>query len=56
MNKKSFAEFKNFISNGTNNFYEIGPKKTLLNFLPRTEDINTYPFCSFEDINNHAQG
>ena len=50
------STIKNFISNGTTNFYEIGPKKTLLNFLPRTEDINTYPFCSFEDINNHAQG
>jgi malonyl CoA-acyl carrier protein transacylase len=48
------STIKKFISNGTNNFYEIGPKKTLLNFLPRRDDINTYPFCSFEDINNYV--
>ena len=48
------STIKKFISNGTNNFYEIGPKKTLLNFLPRRNDINTYPFCSFEDINNYV--
>ena len=24
------------------------------NFLPRTKEINAYPFCSFEDINNHV--
>ena len=48
------STIKNFISNGTTNFYEIGPKKTLLNFLPRTNDINIYPFCSYEDINNYV--
>ena len=48
------STINNFISNGTNDFYEIGPKKTLLNFLPRTDDMKTYPFCSFEDINNYV--
>ena len=48
------STINNFISNGTNDFYEIGPKKTLLNFLPRKDEIKTYPFCSFEDINNYV--
>ncbi|MAV82125.1 MAG: hypothetical protein CMI90_01510 [Pelagibacteraceae bacterium] len=43
-----------FISKEVNNFFEIGPKKTLLNFLPKNENIITCPFCSYEDINNYV--
>ena len=45
---------ESFISKDIKEFYEIGPKKTLLNFLPKRDDIKTYPFCSFEDINNYV--
>ena len=43
-----------FLSLGVNQFYEIGPKRTLLNFLPKKEVINSYPFCSFEDISKYV--
>jgi|TARA_B110000093_G_scaffold152188_1_gene167060 [acyl-carrier-protein] S-malonyltransferase len=45
---------ENFIVKDIKEFYEIGPKKTLLNFLPKSDNIKTYPFCSFEDINNYV--
>ncbi len=45
---------KKILDNETKEFYEIGPKKTLLNFLPKESEIKTYPFCSFEDINNYV--
>jgi [acyl-carrier-protein] S-malonyltransferase len=32
-------------------FIEIGPKKTLLNFLPKDFQGEKYAFCSIEDIN-----
>ena len=33
-------------------FIEIGPKKTLLNFLPKDFQGEKYSFCSIEDIKN----
>ena len=44
----------NYLDYGITEFYEIGPKKTLLNFIPKIDDIKTYPFCSYEDINNYV--
>ena len=35
-----------------NTFIEIGPKKTLLNFLPRDFQGDKYSFCRYEDIKN----
>ncbi len=44
----------NYLDHGITEFYEIGPKKTLLKFIPKVDDIKTYPFCSYEDINNYV--
>ena len=33
-------------------FIEIGPKKTLLNFLPKDFSGDKYSFCNVEDIKN----
>ena len=33
-------------------FIEIGPKKTLLNLLPKDLNVEKYSICSTEDINN----
>ena len=35
-----------------NTFIEIGPKKTLLNFLPKDFQGEKYSLCNIEDINN----
>ena len=35
-----------------NTCIEIGPKKTLLNFLPRDFQGEKYSLCNIEDINN----
>ena len=36
----------------TDKFIEIGPKKTLLNFLPRDYKGEKYSLCNLEDLNN----
>ncbi len=43
---------KTIIEKKIDTFIEIGPKKTLLNFLPRDFEGKSYSFCSIEDINN----
>ena len=43
---------KTIIEKKIDTFIEIGPKKTLLNFLPRNFLGESYSFCSIEDINN----
>ncbi len=43
---------KTILKNEINTFIEIGPKKTLLNFLPKDYDGEKYSFCNIEDINN----
>ena len=43
---------KTIIEKKIDTFIEIGPKKTLLNFLPRDFVGKSYSFCSIEDINN----
>ena len=43
---------KTIMSEEINTFIEIGPKKTLLNFLPKDFQGEKYPLCSIEDIRN----
>ena len=43
---------KTILNYEINTFIEIGPKKTLLNLLPKDFLGEKYSFCSFEDINN----
>ena len=43
---------KNILNEEINTFIEIGPKKTLLNFLPKYFQGEKYSFCSIEDIKN----
>ncbi len=43
---------KNILNEETHAFIEIGPKKTLLNFLPRDYLGEKHSFCNLEDINN----
>ena len=43
---------KTLLKQDTQTFIEIGPKKTLLNFLPRDFQGNKYSFCNIEDIIN----
>ena len=43
---------KSILKNEIDTFIEIGPKKTLLNFLPRDYQGEKYCFCSIEDLNN----
>ncbi len=43
---------KTILSEDINTFIEIGPKKTLLNFLPKYFHGEKYSFCSIEDIVN----
>ena len=43
---------KTIIEKKIDTFIEIGPKKTLLNFLPRDFAGKSYSFCGIEDINN----
>ena len=43
---------KNILNKEINTFIEIGPKKTLLNFLPRNFKGEKFQFCSIEDIKN----
>ena len=42
----------NILNKEINTFIEIGPKKTLLNFLPKDFQGEKYSFCSIEDIKN----
>ncbi len=43
---------KTILNYEINTFIEIGPKKTLLNLLPKDFLGEKYSFCSFEDTNN----
>ena len=43
---------KNILKEEINTFIEIGPKKTLLNFLPKDFNGEKYSFCNQEDIRN----
>ena len=43
---------KTILKDEIDTFIEIGPKKTLLNFLPKDFRGNKYSICSIEDINN----
>ena len=43
---------KSILREDIDTFIEIGPKKTLLNFLPRDFQGNKYSFCCHEDIKN----
>ena len=43
---------KSIMNKKIDTFIEIGPKKTLLNFLPRDFDGEKYSFCSIEDMKN----
>ena len=42
---------KTILNNQISTFIEIGPKKTLINFLPKDFKGEKYSFCSLEDIN-----
>ena len=43
---------KTILNEEIHTFIEIGPKKTLLNFLPRNFQGEKYSFCNMEDIHN----
>ena len=43
---------KTILNEEINTFIEIGPKKTLLNFLPKDFPGEKYSFCNLEDIRN----
>ena len=43
---------KTILNEDIHTFIEIGPKKTLLNFLPKDFQGEKYSFCSIEEINN----
>ena len=43
---------KTILNKEIDTFIEIGPKKTLLNFLPKDFQGDRYSFCSIEDIEN----
>ena len=43
---------KTILKDEIDTFIEIGPKKTLLNFLPKDFQGNKYSICSIEDIND----
>ncbi len=43
---------KNILNDEINTFIEIGPKKTLLSFLPKDFNGEKYSFCNLEDIRN----
>ncbi|MDC3114271.1 acyltransferase domain-containing protein [Alphaproteobacteria bacterium] len=43
---------KAILNEDINTFIEIGPKKTLLNFLPKDFQGEKYSFCSIEEIKN----
>ena len=43
---------KTILNNEIDTFIEIGPKKTLLNFLPKEFSGEKFSFCSTEDIDN----
>ena len=43
---------KTILKKETHKFIEIGPKKTLLNFLPRDFKGEKYSLCNLEDLNN----
>ena len=43
---------KTILNDEIDTFIEIGPKKTLLNFLPKDFQGEKYSFCNIEDINN----
>ena len=43
---------KTILNEEINTFIEIGPKKTLLNFLPKDFSGEKYSFCNLEDIRN----
>ena len=42
---------KNICNNDNQTFIEIGPKKTLLNFLPKEFKGEKFSFCNIEDVN-----
>ena len=41
---------KTILNEEINTFIEIGPKKTLLNLLPKDFQGEKYSFCNIEDI------
>ena len=43
---------KTILNEDINTFIEIGPKKTLLNFLPKDFQGEKYSFCSIEELKN----
>ena len=43
---------KTILNKEIHTFIEIGPKKTLLNFLPKDFQGEKYSFCNIEDIQN----
>ena len=43
---------KTILNAETHAFIEIGPKKTLLNFLPKDYEGEKHSFCNLEEINN----
>ena len=43
---------KTILNESVDTFIEIGPKKTLLNFLPKDFQGNKYSFCNVQDIEN----
>ncbi len=45
---------KKITNSGTDKFIEIGPKKTLLNFIPKNFKGEKIPITTFEDISNYV--
>ena len=43
---------KNILNEKIDTFIEIGPKKTLLNFLPKDYHGEKFSLCNIEDIEN----
>ena len=43
---------KSILNQDIQTFIEIGPKKTLLNFLPKDFQGDKYSFCNVEDLNS----
>jgi malonyl CoA-acyl carrier protein transacylase len=46
------STIKTIMNKKVDTFLEIGPKKTLINFLPKEFEGEKHSFCNIEDINN----
>ena len=52
--QKIYAKAKKIISSNVDSFIEIGPKKTLLNFLPRDFSGDKISITNSEEVNNYV--